>query len=175
MYWILLLGLADLAMATVHAAITRRWSFITTVILLALVGGVAVLGTMDGRHKVEEGARGLVHEPELKARMLAQGYQEAMRPLQFAGILVVLAGALVTAGEVRRRGGRSGDVGREAQAKKAAAVLVVLVLLVGGGLWLLRDRQRGPDLDDGTYQRLMTREVAKAFAPAKAARDGATD
>lgn len=64
MYWILILGLAGLAMATVHAAITRRWSFITTVILLALVGGVAVLETMDGRHKVEEGARGVAHEPD---------------------------------------------------------------------------------------------------------------
>jgi hypothetical protein len=107
--------------------------------------------------------------------MLAQGYQEAMRPVQFAGILVVLAGALVTVGAVRRRGGGSGDVGREAQAKRAAAVLVGLVLLVGGGLWLLRDRQRGPDLDDAAYQHLMKQEVAKAFAPAKAARDGARD
>ena len=103
MYWILLLGLLALAMAVMHAAITRRWSLVTTVILLALVVGIAVLGTMDGRDKVEKGAVGLEHEPELKARMLAQGYKEAMRPVQLAGILVVLAGALVTVGAVRRR------------------------------------------------------------------------
>lgn len=101
MYWILLLGLLGLAMAVMHAAITRRWSLITTVILLALVVGITVLGMMDGRHKVENGAVGLEHEPELKARMPAQGYKEAMRPVQFAGILVVLAGALVDIETVR--------------------------------------------------------------------------
>jgi len=175
MYWILLVGLLGLAMAVVHAAITRRWSLITTVILLALVVGIAALGTMDGRHKVENGAVGLEHEPELKARMLAQGYEEAMRPVQFAGILVVLTGALVTVGEVRRRRGNQATVGDDVQAKRTAAVLVVLVLTVGGGFWLLSGRQRGPDLDDATYQQLMKQEVAKAFAPAKAARDGATD
>jgi len=66
-------------------------------------------------------------------------------------------------------------VGDDVQAKRTAAVLVVLVLTVGGGFWLLSGRQRGPDLDDATYQQLMKQEVAKAFAPAKAARDGATD
>ena len=175
MYWILLLGLLGLAVAVVHAAITRSWSLITTVILLVLVVGIAALGMMDGRHKVENGAVGLEHEPELKARMLAQGYAEAMRPVQFAGIVFVLTGALVTVGEVRRRKGRPGDRGRDAQAKKAAAVLVALVLIAGGGFWLLRDRQRGPDLDDATYQDLMKQEVAKAFVPAKADRDGATN
>jgi hypothetical protein len=58
---------------------------------------------------------------------------------------------------------------------KPAGVLVVLVLIVGGGFWLMRGRQRGPDLDDANYQDLMKQEVAKAFAAAKAARDGATD
>jgi hypothetical protein len=103
MYWILLLGLLALAMAVMHAAITRRWSLVTTVILLVLVIGIAVLGMMDGRHKVENAAVGLEHEPDLKARMLAQGYKEAMRPVQLAGIPVVLAGGLLIAGEVRRR------------------------------------------------------------------------
>ena len=175
MYWILVVGLVGLAMAVVHAVIARRWSLITTVILLALVVGIAGLGMMDGRHKAENGAIGLEHEPQLKARMLAQGYEEAMRPVQFAGILVLFAGALVTVGEVRKRRRQPGDRGQDVPAKGTAAVLGVLVLIVGGGFWLLRDRQRGPDLDDATYQQLMKQEVAKAFAPAKAARDGATD
>ena len=64
---------------------------------------------------------------------------------------------------------------RDEQAKKTAAVLVVLALIGGGAFWLFRDRQRGPDLDDATYQQLMKQEVAKAFVRAKAGRDGATD
>jgi hypothetical protein len=101
MYWILLLGLGALAMGVVHAAMARKWSLIVSAILLALIAGIALLGTMDGRHKVENGIVGV--EPELKARMLAQGYKEAMRPVQFGGIVVGLAGALVVVGEVRRR------------------------------------------------------------------------
>jgi len=87
----------------VHVALARKWSVIVTTILLGLVVGVAVLGTMDGRHKVENGAVGLDREPELKAQMLAQGYQEAMRPVQFAGIVIVLCGGLAVIGELRRR------------------------------------------------------------------------
>jgi hypothetical protein len=103
MYWVLLLGLGGLATAIVHVALARKWSVIVTTILLGLVVGVAVLGTMDGRHKVENGAVGLDREPELKAQMLAQGYQEAMRPVQFAGIVIVLCGGLAVIGELRRR------------------------------------------------------------------------
>ena len=103
MYWILYLGVAGLALAVVNAVIARKGMFIATAIMFALVIGVAAFGTMDGRHKVENGALGLEHEPDLKARMLAQGYQEAMRPVQFAGIVVVPIGALLAVGEVRRR------------------------------------------------------------------------
>ena len=173
MPWILLSGLMGLAMAFVHAAIARRWSLVTTVLLFALVVGTAVLGTMDGRRKVENGAVGLAHEPALKARMLAQGYKEAMRPVQLAGILVALGGVLVAAGEVRKR--KDGRFVLASQRMKRGAVLAALVLTVGGAFWLLRDWQRGPDLDDATYQRLMKQEIGKAFGRADAARDGATD
>lgn len=103
MYWILLLGLGGLALAVVHAAMPRKWSLITAVIMFALVAGIAVFGMKDGRRKVENGAVGLDREPELKERMLAQGYTEAMRPVQFAGVLTALGVVLVGAGEVRRR------------------------------------------------------------------------
>jgi hypothetical protein len=71
--------------------------------MFVLVAGIAVFGMKDGRQKVESGALGLDREPELKERMLAQGYTEAMRPVQFAGVLTALAVLLVGAGEVRRR------------------------------------------------------------------------
>jgi hypothetical protein len=103
MYWILLLGLGGLALAVVHAAMPRKWSLITAVVMFAFVAGIAILGMRDGRRKVENGAVGLDREPELKERMLAQGYLEAMRPVQFAGVLTALGGVLVGAGEVRRR------------------------------------------------------------------------
>jgi len=103
MYWILLLGLGGLALAVVHAAMPRKWSLITAVVMFALVAGIAVFGMRDGRLKVENGAVGLDREPELKERMLAQGYLEAMRPVQFAGVLTALGVLLVGAGEVRRR------------------------------------------------------------------------
>ena len=103
MYWILLLGLGALAMAVLHAAMPRKWSLIVTGILLAVIATVALFGTMDGRKKVENGAVGLEREPELKTRMLAQGYKEAMRPIQFAGLLVVVCTALVSVGQARTR------------------------------------------------------------------------
>ena len=103
MYWILLLGLGGLALAVVHAAMPRRWSLITAVIMFVLVAGIAVFGMKDGRRKVENGAIGLDREPELKERMLAQGYTEAMRPVEFAGVLTALGVVLVGTGEARRR------------------------------------------------------------------------
>ncbi len=71
--------------------------------MFALTAGIAVFGTMDGRHKTENATVGLDQEPDLKARILAQGYMEAMRPVQFAGIVTGLGVVLVGAGEVRRR------------------------------------------------------------------------
>jgi len=103
MYWILLLGLGGLAVAVVHAAMARKWSLITAAIMFVLVAGIAVFGMKDGRQKVDSGALGLDREPELKERMLAQGYTEAMRPVQFAGVLTAPAVLLVGLGEVRRR------------------------------------------------------------------------
>lgn len=103
MYWILLLGLGGLAMAVVHAAIARKWSLIVTAVLLALIAGVAAVGTMDGRRKVENAMAGLDPEPDLKARMQAQGYKEAMRPVQLGGIVIVPCAVLLVVGEVRRR------------------------------------------------------------------------
>jgi hypothetical protein len=103
MFWVLLLGLPGIAMAVVHAAMARKWSLIVTTILFALVVGSAVFGTMNGRHKCENGIVGLDLEPDLKAQMMAQGYKEAMRPVQFAGIVIVPGVALLAVGEVRRR------------------------------------------------------------------------
>ena len=103
MYWILLLGLGGLALAVLHVAMPRKWSLITAVIMFALVNGIGLYGMRDGRRKVENGAVGLDREPELKERMLAQGYLEAMRPVQFAGVLTAVGIILVGGGERRRK------------------------------------------------------------------------
>jgi hypothetical protein len=103
MYWILLLGLAAIPMGIVHAAMARKWSLIVSAILLALIGGMAVFGTMTSLHKVDNALTGLDLEPALMAQMKAQGHKEAMRPVQFGGIVVALGGALLIVGEVRRR------------------------------------------------------------------------
>ena len=46
---------------------------------------------------------GLGSEPELRERILAQGYAEAMRPVQLGGIVIALVAIPGAVGEVRRR------------------------------------------------------------------------
>ena len=103
MYWIVYFGLVAVAFGIVHAIVAGRWSFIVSAILAVVIAGVAASGTAFGRRKVNDAVLGLGSEPELRERILAQGYAEAMRPVQLGGIVIALVAIPGAVGEVRRR------------------------------------------------------------------------
>ena len=110
MFWIAWLGMPGLAFAVVHALLAKRWTLITSAILLIVIAGIAVVGTLHGRGKVENAVHMVRSDPELgqrgaelAERIQREGYAEAMRPVQFGAVVIVLGAIPFIAGEVRQR------------------------------------------------------------------------
>jgi len=103
MYGLALLGLQGLLLAITHALAAKKWSLFSSGVALSLVFAVGIAGTLNGRTKVELAVQGGSIDPAFVGRIKEVGYAEAMRPIQFATITVVLGGIFVALGEMRRR------------------------------------------------------------------------
>jgi heme O synthase-like polyprenyltransferase len=99
--WVMVtVGVGVLAVAAVYAAGQDRLREATWALVgLAVAAGAAFM--LQGRALVERAVENV--DPQMRARIVAQGYAEAQHPLEL-GVGIALAGAAVAGvGELRRR------------------------------------------------------------------------
>ena len=110
MWWIALLALPAVGLAIVHAIAAQRWSLAASVIVAVLIAGTAIFGTLRGRRLTDDGVQGLAEAHGWSGgldRLRAKGYDEAMRPVQFGGIVLGAIVVPLAVGQVRRRARRA--------------------------------------------------------------------
>jgi hypothetical protein len=102
MWWILALVLPSLAIVGVHIGLRRRWSLWMALGAIALMLGIGLFGTMSSRRRIDTYAAEAASEQE-RALVVEEGYKEASRPIQFAGVVgaILLVGVII--GQLRRR------------------------------------------------------------------------
>lgn len=105
MFAIQYLALPGAILAIVNVVRPQRWTRWATAAAIALVLATGAYGTFDGRSRTDRGIEMWAHESsaaDLEA-MRRDGYAEAMRPIQFAGVVAAALAVLFAAGELRRR------------------------------------------------------------------------
>ena len=116
MYWIEYLGIAGVVVVLVHLFKPQPWSLWASLAAIVLVLASGAYGTLKGRSMTDEGVEMWAHPiddatpterrvvpPAELDEMRAAGYAEAMRPIQFAGIVAGGLALLLAIGELRRR------------------------------------------------------------------------
>lgn len=98
MFMITALIIPALALVGVHIGMRRRWSLFVSLGVIALILGIGVYGMMVGRGMTDRAADHATNAQE-RAMISEQGYQEASRPIEYAGVVagVLVAGVLVAA------------------------------------------------------------------------------
>ena len=109
MYQVLYLGAPALVIALLHAVAPRKWSMWTGAGIVALFVIMAGLGWHQSRSRTDEYIERELRDPESRnppgelELKREQGYLEARRPLQFAGIAAAACLLPLLVGEIRRR------------------------------------------------------------------------
>ncbi len=119
MYWIEYLGIAGLVVVGVYLFTSQPWGRWATLAAIVLVAAAGVYGTMQGRKLTDEAVEVMGTPPadidtsrvmknsELD-ELRAQGYAEAMRPIELAAIVGGALVALFAIAELRRRRATAG-------------------------------------------------------------------
>jgi hypothetical protein len=106
MFWITMLLLPGLALVVLHAVLARTWSLWTSLGIMALVLAIGLYGWTTGRSMTDNALVRMESRSESRSdreEMREEGYKEASRPIQFAGIVDGIFAIPVIIGEVRRR------------------------------------------------------------------------
>lgn len=96
-----------LALSLLHAFMPRKWAWTAGAILVGLIFAVGGLGYFEGRSRTDSAIEWRTREgktsPEDLADMHARGYEEALVPLEIAGVVGGVCLLPLAVGEVRRR------------------------------------------------------------------------
>jgi hypothetical protein len=105
MLWIKYLIVPGLLAVAVHMFAPRRWSLWCSALVIALVLGIGVYGTLEQRSRIEAAGTASAGEREPE-QLRAQGYREANRPVQLGGVVACSFAVILMIAELRRRGRR---------------------------------------------------------------------
>ena len=104
---VLYLGGAALTVAIFHALVPRWWAACAGAFALVLMFVTGLAGYAQGTSRTDAAIESHSHDARTSAADLAdmheRGYLEALRPLQFAGVLAAACAIPLLAGELRRR------------------------------------------------------------------------
>jgi hypothetical protein len=119
MFSIEYVGVAGIIVAALHVYAPRRWSLWTGAAIVACVLAIGIYGTLENRRRTDDNVerdereeREAREHPDPERRPprpediefeRAEGYREAMRPIQFAGVVAGALALVLALGELRRR------------------------------------------------------------------------
>ncbi len=94
-----------LALVILHIVLARRWSLWASLGVTLLVLAIGLYGRGRGRSLTDEAIASLseISDAETAEMVREEGYKEASRPIQFAGIVCAVFGVGIAIGELRRR------------------------------------------------------------------------
>ena len=96
MFMITGLVIAEVALVGVHIGLRRKWSLLVSLGMIALILGIGLFGMMQARGRTDD-ALGQAENEHERAMFLEEGYKEASRPMQYAGLVggILVVGVLV--------------------------------------------------------------------------------
>lgn len=102
MFMITGLIIPAVALVGVHIGMRRRWSLWVSIGAIALILGIGLYGMMSGRSRTDSYLGG-VENGEERAMIREEGYKEASRPIEYAGLVggILVVGVLVA--QLRKR------------------------------------------------------------------------
>jgi hypothetical protein len=100
MYAVAFFGLEGLAMGSLHAALSKRWTRLTFFGALASIFLAGIGGTVLGRVRMEAALKSV--DPTMAEQLRQVGEQEASHPIKLAGMVAMLALIPFVIGEVRK-------------------------------------------------------------------------